>query len=218
MYVIRKYDSIYVMKTLAEDLPTTHPVVFMDFDDVLNIFSSNSHYKRNHKTLPGYRRKTSVYVEEAGVGLSFTLKWSAELVRKLMSLKTEHPYTWVWLTTWMNHTDKLNSTLQLTTDYTAEWDAYPKRVGGWAWGGASGLSNEQLHAHRNKAKLDYVLDYIEANPGAPFVWVDDSATQLWDEKYLTVETPHLIITPTELDCFTLQHLDELTEFLVNLKK
>lgn len=197
------------MQTLANQLPSHQPIIFMDFDDVINLYeSTNKYFSENKHLLPGYIQKTTIHVQTSGIQENYKLKWSAELTRKLMTLKQNNPYTWVWLTTWLNHTNTLDQTLKITSDYTAEWDAYPKTTG-WIK-----LDQQQTEQHRNQEKLDYILDFTDKHPHTPFVWVDDSATKLWENKYLqNPNQPRLIITPQPKQGINLQQLNTIETFI-----
>lgn len=175
--------------TLAEDLPATRPVVFWDFDGVFNWHgTSHNQRKKNHHLLPGYDSKAEVYADAWGYNGWFTLEWSAELAKKVATLHDDTNTVWVWLTTWMNHTHKLDTTLGVTSHYTASWDAYPQ----------ARLTNDQLNSYRCEQKLKYVTEFTTKNPTTPWVWVDDQATNLWTPQLDTLATaPHLVLTPAE---------------------
>lgn len=160
------------------------PVIFMDFDGVLNFFATKNDYRQYDDTF-GQLQNLEVHAE----GQSWGLKWSAELVHKLMMLKQEHNYEWHWLTTWAKDTNILDKTLKISSTMSVDWEPYP-----------TGLllrkMNMSMNSYRNAVKLDNVLTFASAAT-APFVWVDDEATRLWTPELTElVEVPHLIIRPS----------------------
>lgn len=192
--------------TLPYNLPGERLTAFWDFDDVLNVHGNSNNLRKKHsKLLPGHMRKHDVYAEEVYGGKGwFSLLWSSELTRKLNLLKETHPHTWVWLTTWVNHTKTLDKVLNLNSDFTAEWNAYP----------TARMTDDELDLFRDKAKLDTVLAFHRANPATPFLWVDDSATKLWSDKFLVnPDTPHLVLTPDFRFGVSLADLDAITAFV-----
>ncbi len=178
------------------------PVMFMDFDGVLN-FEGSRNMRRKHKDAPGYLRRASVYVNGW-----LNLNWSAELVRKLNLLKTEFPYKWVWLTTWTGYTHMLDGKLGVNPDDAVVWDP----------GTFSLYVDDSVVAnHRNSAKLKEVLDWVDNNPDTPFVWVDDQATVLWTpEVAAKVTAPHMVVMPNADLGLTLTDLNNIKTFLSTL--
>ena len=191
--------------TLPNDLPANRPVVFWDFDGVYNWHgTSRNQRKKNQNLLPGYNRRVALYVEDGSLKSWFDVEWSAELVNKVKTLHADTNTTWVWLTTWLNHTHKVDNTLNVTSDYTADWDAYPQ----------GRFTDEQIEAYRNEQKLKYVTAFTTRNPDTPWVWVDDSATNLWTPQLNEQATaPHLVLTPDEKWGVNLEELNQLTDFL-----
>lgn len=191
--------------------------VFFDFDGVFNWHgTSRSAYRKNKDAL-GYVRKVDVYVPADNVtggwssaaprGNWYTLDWSAELVKKLLDLRADYPFTWEWLTTWVGNTDKINKNLGITDTTTAFWVPDPV--------GMARMNDDALQNYRDTSKLAVVRAWVQDNPGVPFVWVDDTATKLWDTDFASA--PHLVITPDEKYGMTKPDLDAFTSFVNSLE-
>lgn len=192
--------------TSPNSLPDTGgtPVVFWDFDGVFNFDASRNQINkyRDKLNLPGHLKRADV-VTVLGPGypkMWLTLNWSDETIRTLTSLKDTVPYYWVWLTSWVEDTHTLDTTLNVTSDATLLWDPNPP-------------AGADLVDYRNNAKHDALLMFHKTHPTTPFAWVDDTATTLWDPANLTHPTPHLVLTPDSKYGVTRTHLDQLTSFL-----
>jgi hypothetical protein len=174
------------------------PVLFMDFDGVLNFFGSRNHY-RNHNKF-GYLKRGSVNISTGDVAGGwgsfssyyhlYTINWSAELVRKLTAVNVD----WVWLTSWNKHTYKLDDLLEITIPTsTLDWD-----------------SDSASKDHTHPAKYVALKDYMKANP-RPFIWVDDSATVHFNPDDFDV--PYLLVVPNEDLGLTPDDLAKITDFV-----
>ena len=183
------------------------PVVFFDFDGVFNWAGASRSKRKKYADAPGYWKKTSIWVDDNKVKGWFEVEWSAELTEKLNVLKVEHPFSWVWLTTWVNHTAKLDQLLDVKSDDTLIWDAYPDKELLKNFSG-------DITQFRATEKLKTVLDWVNSNPDTPFVWVDDEATSLWtDELDAKTLAPHLIVTPLADYGLVGYELTKITEFI-----
>jgi hypothetical protein len=167
------------------------PVLYMDFDGVLNFFGSRSAYTKRSNA-PGYLRRNSVYDIETNSW--YGLNWSAELVRKLGELDAD----WLWLTSWREKAPALlDPALQVASVGSLDWDF--SEATGW---------NHDL-------KWLALLADQDANP-RPFVWVDDEATRAFDETALLVKVPYLLVKPDPNFGMTRADLDNVREFLASV--
>lgn len=180
---------------------------FMDFDGVFRFYGSRNQ-RRKHADLPGYLRKATVLSNN---GHWYQWDWSSELVKKTNQLVTDFGFTWHWLTSWTGETDLLERTLGLHYGMDdVAWDAEPdfKKVWGYR------PTDIEFNDYKAARKLDKVVEFVQANPGTPFMWVDDEATVLWtDELADSVTAPHLVLTPDPDLALSLTHLDMMHEFL-----
>lgn len=166
-----------IEKLIEED--SSIPFIFFDFDGVINMDS--------HGTGPSNHRRESVYVEENAPGgwgshngNWYLIQWSEKLIEQLIQLKEETPFRWVWLTTWTEHTSKLDALLAIKSDATAYWDSVSYT-----------LKGEELDLFRSQQKLKFITHWRSQNPDIPMVWIDDEATKLWAGDDAT----SLILTP-----------------------
>lgn len=200
------------LKSNALDVPSDSPVVFYDFDGVFNWHGTSRNQRKKLDDAPGYWKRVSVYAvppegATGGWGASgswYTVEWSGELVHKLKELRKDTNYKWVWLTTWLYNTDKVDYSLGIESDFTAVWDAYPSKR----------MTDDELDAYRYEKKLEFVLDWQKNNPGVPFVWVDDEATRLWDADKHSVN-PNLVLMPNSDHGLMLPEVTQMREFLTS---
>lgn len=160
---------------------STKPVLYLDFDGVVNFFASRSKYSK-HADTPHYMARGSVYADNNW----YSLNWSKELVRKLNSCKDDTGFHWVWHTTWLNHTSKVDDMLGTRSDRFLAWDAHSKLP----------YNNDVANLLRDRRKYD-ALKTDFASHGNPFVWADDTATKLFNKDDFG-DTPHLVLTPDPL--------------------
>lgn len=202
------------LKSNVLDVPSGSPVVFYDFDGVFNWNGTSRNQRKKLEDAPGYWKRASVYTEppegavggwRTGRGSWYSLDWSGELVHKLKELRKDTGYKWVWLTTWLYNTDKVDYSLGVESDFTALWDAYPPER----------RTDEELDNYRYEKKLEFVLDWQKHNPGVPFVWVDDEATRLWDASKHSVN-PNLVLMPSSAHGLMLSEVAQMREFLTSL--
>lgn len=176
------------------------PVLYMDFDGVLNFFGSRTAHRKLSGGL-GHLRRGDVWAAKAADGElkptefggshSFELNWSGELVRKLRALNTD----WLWLTSWKADAPKfLDPRLDVVSDGWLDWE----------YSAASGWN----HA----LKFNALLVDQDANP-RPFVWLDDEATGAFDADAFLTPVPHLVLRPSELVGLTMGDLLEVIDFV-----
>ncbi len=174
--------------------------MFIDCDGVVNFDGSRS--KHNKLNGLGYLRRASIVIpSDSNYGPThniYNLNWSAEMLRKLSSMNAD----WIWLTTWNDHTDKLNIALDLNASTsTLDWDishgAITTGGGGWS---TSTVTLDSTHPGKYLA----LRDFVNANP-RPFVWLDDTATVYFNPDDFTVPSlvlatdPDLGVTKDDLD-------------------
>lgn len=114
---------------------------------------------------------------------------SAEMGTQLASLDVEIR----WLTTWNPKANTIGSLLGLPESGYA---ALPLPFGSRPW---------KLHA---------VKDFVEEEPGRPFIWVDDDDIHSWDLQWgRELGTPNLMIpTHTEIG-LTPEHIETMRVFV-----
>lgn len=189
-------------------------MVFFDFDGVFNFEASRSAYrKKSRSEVFGHLKRNTVKVSETNVydssgylgaySASYGLNWSGELVRKLDELRTEYGFIWNWLTTWSHHTKILDRVLGIEDTSTVLWEVYLPAA----------TPYEKLQEYRNQTKLDNVLAWVNENPGQPFVWVDDVATELWDDSFVPETTPRLVLVTDEKYGMNQKDFDQFAAFL-----
>lgn len=173
------------------------PVLYLDFDGVVNFSASRSKYTK-HSDTPHRLGRASVFVDKSWCDLN----WSRELVYKLNSLKDDTGFNLLWLSTWLGHTASVEATLGLKSDGFLDWDAESNLP----------LKLDELILERDNRKYD-VLKINVANRGMPFVWVDDSATKLFNPKDFNPLPPHLVLTPDEDYGLTRSDLSAIDTFM-----
>jgi len=70
------------------------PLLLLDFDGVLNIDASRGAFRKN-PAVPRYWQQTLPHVG----GLSFRVRYSWEVVRRLNAMRIAYGFEWLWLTT-----------------------------------------------------------------------------------------------------------------------
>lgn len=177
----------------------TRPVLYMDFDGVVNFVGSRTRHRKEAGL--GYLRRNGVWANKTpedtwkathGYGQRyFNLNWSAELVRKLDALDAD----WLWLTSWKaDGPEFLDPLLGIESAGWMDWD----------YSAATGFNHEM--------KFPALVADQAANP-RPFVWVDDEATVAFDASALPVEVPHLVLTPDDAVGVTATDLEAMSEFV-----
>jgi len=170
--------------------------LFLDFDGVVNFFSSRSAYSKNRDTL-GYMRRTSLL----SGGSLYDVQYSAELVKKLNDTHQELGFTWLWLTTW--HKDAVavvDKALGTQSDGFVDWSPH------------AGVRFGQSEAQTVAVRASNKLSVLKANYGdEPFIWVDDDATDNFNPDDFPV--PHLVVKPDERYGITRTDWDKMAEFM-----
>lgn len=180
-------------------------VIFMDFDGVLNFFAPKNYYRQYGDTFSQLQH-TEAYAD----GQNWKLNWSAELIQKLMMLKQKNNFEWHWLTTWAKDTNILDKILKIDSTLSVSWEPYPSMS-------LLRKKNISMNSYRNAAKLDIVLMFADAAK-APFIWIDDEATQLWTAEYSElIEVPHLIIQPSGTYGLVKHDVGKIEKFLLAVK-
>lgn len=194
------------IKEFSNDLLKKKPIIYLDFDGVINFFNSRSNYIKNKDTF-GYLRRATVTVPGArgGEDTSYELNWAAELLRALSLLDVDI----IWLTTWREHTPILERFMQ--------WD---KPVGYNHWGGGGAWGDSQLSGDSSK-KLEAIIEHQTFFP-SPFIWLDDEAPKHYYANefmanILKNTAPHLIIMPEEKYGIVKPEFAAIVDFLDSLK-
>lgn len=163
----------------------TKPYFFCDFDGVLNVFPYEQEYtgpKLNGMWDPAGNdpknwkiteiepdpTKHFVWDEETTVphisypDKTLRLRWSSELINNIKALIESDTVTFMWLTTWNEHTVGLNKIL-----------GFPEETPFLRWW-PRGLSD-----YSQSGKGNYLLKHMEKTNDtiSPFIWVDDVATK-----------------------------------------
>lgn len=157
----------------------TRPLVFIDFDGVINQFPDDKVIRRQGRTdwmepddprrdtyAPdnwfGPDRRERLLVRD--LGRRFTIRWNAELVARLDALDADK---W-WLSTWQPETAQLNRALGVDWP-TVQWYDPTTREGIWT------------------GKRRTILDALAQN--RPIVWLDDEETT-YNAGLAIQATPH----------------------------
>jgi len=183
----------------------TSPILFLDFDDVVNTFASRNAYRSNKSAL-GYLKRTDVYVD----GIFYPVNWSAELVMKMNAAKSDFGFTWLWLTTWKsNAVNYVDPKVGTRSDGFIDWDA--------DGGMDSRTPSDVVSDTRDSRKYAALLAHLANNP-APFVWIDDSATLKYnkDDFVGDLDVPHLVITPDAKFGMLRHDLDAMVSFFASV--
>lgn len=157
----------------------TRPLVFIDFDGVINQFPDDKVMRRQGRTdwmepddprrdtyspdnwfRPDRRERLLV----RDLGRRFTIRWNAELVARLDALDADK---W-WLSTWQPETAQLNRALGVDWP-TVQWYDPTTREGIWT------------------GKRRTILDALAQN--RPIVWLDDEETT-YNAGLAIQATPH----------------------------
>lgn len=163
----------------GEETGMTRPLVFIDFDGVINQFPDDKVMRRQGTTdwmrpddprraayapdnwfRPDRRERLLVH----DLGRRFTIRWNAELVARLDALDADK---W-WLSTWQPETAQLNRALGVDWP-TVQWYDPTTREGIWT------------------GKRRTILDALAQN--RPIVWLDDEETT-YNAGLAIQATPH----------------------------
>lgn len=194
-------ESIFENNSLDSNTSEQLPVLYLDWDGVINFFGSRNQY-RKRSGFSYMRRGSASPLQNLAwnngyiIG-PFDLNWSAELLRKLAALPVEI----VALTTWRESFSQLIA--------ATDWELKDYRVLHWKDG-----PKESEHA----GKIDALLKDQLENP-RPFIWADDEAHAFYtDEKRLQLaHIPQLLIEPDENIGLTIEDYNSMVNFLESLK-
>lgn len=186
--------------------PTSAPLfnVFLDFDDVINIegFQKpknrpfNAPYEDRFDDNPLYR-----HVEDSK-RLRYPVSFYPGAIAYFKRLESLGGRV-RWLTTWER--DSLRFKFDLGPDFDfgyLPWNPWPE-----------GMTDDTRDAIRDAAKLA-VVETTTADECLPFVWVDDSATALFDAANFRV--PALAVRPTKPTGFDKTHAAVIDGFIASL--
>jgi len=178
--------------------PEKLPVLYLDWDGVVNFFGSRNQY--NKRSGFGYVRRGSAQATIMLNGTEqpylFSMNWSAELLRKLAAL----PLEVVFLSTWRHRFPEL---LRAT-----QWELDSYRILDWEDG-----PEGKVHSGKVAALL---LDQI--NDPRPFIWADDEAHDFLtdDHRALMSSVPHLLLAPDDNIGLTGDDYRSMVSFLEGL--
>ncbi len=184
----------------TQDSGAHRPVLFIDFDGVLNFTGSVARYRETPGAL-GDVRETALSVGQ----FSFRIQWSAELVRELADLKERAPFDWLWLTTWREHAvAQVDPALGTPSDGYVPW--------------SSGAVSMPWADSASSRKYDALMETLSVNP-RPFVWVDDTATPAYDAADFVgdLDVPHLVVAPSTDVGLLCPDVDAIAAFLLGLQ-
>lgn len=175
--------------------------LFLDFDDVVNI-EGWLKPKYRHRRAPledrlGETRSASV----PNGGFSYRICWFEGVVDYFRLLQ-EQGVNVRWLSTWEAETSKLAAPLGWHAGYIP-WDTYIRKA----------ISVKDIENGRNARKLAAVKEVTEQE-GLPFVWVDDTATTLWNPA--DFEVPSLGLVIRRITGFDRLDAERIDSFLGNL--
>lgn len=186
----------------ASQAPEKLPVLYLDWDGVVNFFGSRTQYLK-HSGL-GYVRRGSASplpyeLSFDSYGLKrgpFPLNWSAELLRKLAALPVEIAF----LSTWRHSFPAL---LRAT-----QWELEGYRVLDWTDG---------PRGSEHSGKVPALLADQLAAP-RPFIWADDEAHRFYGpvERAQLSSVPQLLLEPQESLGLTKADYLKMVEFLDGL--
>ena len=186
--------------------PTSAPLfnVFLDFDEVINIegFQKpknrplNAPYADRFDENPLYR-----HVEDSK-RVRYPVSFYPGAIAYFKHLESLGGHV-RWLTTWER--DSLRFKFDLGPDFAfgyLPWNPWPE-----------GMTEENRDDLRDAAKLA-VVKATTAAENLPFIWVDDSATRLFDAADFDV--PALAVQPTKPTGFDKTHAADIDAFVRSL--
>lgn len=179
------------------------PVLYLDVDGVINIIKSAK--KGKPHCWPDIR-KQMVDSPIEGDDRRFRITWSPMMIRRLLALDCDIE----WLTTWEDDANKTISPLVGLPD--------DLRVAGTMEGYRDQRETGLFVVNSYNWKLDSLGVDQTANP-RPFIWADDDAITFGAKTLLkeNVKVPYkLIIPPSSDGGLTIDHLDEMAEFIKSL--
>jgi len=175
------------------DLPG--PVLFLDVDGVLNAISS----KPDRQVWPDWQQAD--VTNRIG---TFPIAWSPSVTRRIASWIERRLVTVVWLTTWLDDASgALRETIGLPAcavlgSHLADDPGLPSGSVGLGWW-----------------KADLVEEYLAANPGAPFVWLEDDLQVMRPlQARLNAEHDCLLIAPPSHIGLTPKHLQRVEDWML----
>ena len=208
------------------------PILFCDFDGVLNTFPYKYHrindeFERENYAADGleilqhganeyalqrypideeqYFRADERFIAAAGNG-SFIIHYSSEMVDRIRNLIDTGKIEFVWLSTWRAHTITLNEHLNFRNVSWLDWE-------------------QKMSDYNQVFKKVAIRDYFTENEPRPFIWLDDVATigsvnfpeedDGWDANPLfkKYDLPSLIIKPFEQFGISRVELDAIEKFV-----
>lgn len=179
------------------------PVLYLDWDGVVNFFGSRNQYRKRsgfHYLRRGSAMPIAEFSPWGGNGFAprgpFSLNWSAELLRKLAEL----PVDIVALTTWRHSFTELIKATQ--------WELESFRVLDWVDG-----PKGKEHA----GKIPALIQDQIMNP-RPFIWADDEAIAFYndDHRKMLEGIPQLLLAPDEKVGLTMADYEAMLKFLASL--
>ncbi len=186
--------------------PATAPRfnVFLDFDDVINIEGVQKP-KNRVKNAPYEDRFDSNPVSrhaEDSTRTRYKVSFYPKAIAYFKHLESLGGNV-RWLTTWER--DSLRFKFDLGPDFAfgyLPWNPWPDN-----------LTRENADDIRDNAKLA-VVKATTADDRLPFIWVDDSATRLFDPADFDV--PALAVRPTKPTGFDKTHAAAIDDFIARL--
>lgn len=179
--------------------------LFCDFDGVINRFALPANVPAMEGSFDD-NKKTRISVDEYGLRNNYTIRYSRRVVSFFKDLIEAHPDTFIWVTSWANHTHKLDRLLGVPPQ---EW-----------------LNIYEYFAYENNRRKHLALDeYFKNNTDSvsAYIWLDDEATQGYanvDASGNTVEPlskisdlPSLVIQTDDRYGLVEKHLTQISEFL-----
>lgn len=177
------------------------PLLILDFDGVINMLGTAGDARRNPEVL-GYVTQAELECN----GVTYQVRYSRELVRRLNAAVRASGAEWLWLTTWNDCSlSSINSGIGATASDWIRW--------GSDAADAAGPKPAAIEA-RSVAKYAAIMEVINASP-RPFAWIDDEAAGafLAEDFSSPTEAEMLALTPDPRVGMTRTELERLEGFL-----
>lgn len=177
------------------------PLLILDFDGVINMLGTAGDARRNPDAL-GYVAQVDLECD----GVSYPVRYSRELVRRLNLVVRASGTEWLWLTTWNECSlSSINPGVGTTAEDWIRWSSDATE--------AAGPEPAAIEA-RAAAKNAAIVELINTNP-RPFAWLDDEAAAKFRAADFSSlgEAEMLALTPDPRVGITRPELERIEHFL-----
>lgn len=197
----------------------TQPVIYTDFDGVINAFPDEKILRRGGQThldwlKPGDPR-AALYAPDHAFLLdgnervripqgTYRIHWSHELADKLIDCAQRHTAKLCWLSTWQPYTSLLNTLLG--------WDAQLVETVHWY----DPVTGQGLFTGKRSTVFRRVEMEKESAESAPLIWIDDE--ECFDTVAMQIESlepaaPVLMIRPDDRIGISRRQWQLISDFL-----